>query len=626
MANNQDNRPRNPDEPAKPRPDNMRPQRSAKPGEAIPPVMSAATRRPPRQGEEVQPAQPMTQRQTSHYQKDLQRQRQLILATIAVVAITILVLAVGFFQSLVAPNIKTLAEVNGQSVSSGDYYKFRKIQLFKIIGQLQQQLSFAQGDQQNQIQSRIQLYQTEISDIGNGNRPVDQPTLEAYTGNLVAEKAAKDQFGIEVKDDELNGYLQDLFLGTIYTLTPNPTGVGATSTAGVVNTAVAAIATSTAGNTTPLPTATLSVSPSPSISATAATTPGVTGTAGAAGSPAPTSSAAPAITGTVSASTTVTATTTVTPTVTATSTPLPNDKVQSTISASRGSFVDSFKRATGLSEDDYKKYELKPQLIKKKVSERLVAEVPKIGEPYPQIKVSEILAKDEATAKDLQNQLKGVAPDQLEAKFGQLARDKSEDKVTAAHNGDVGWVVDGILDADVYKAVKDLSVGQLTDPIKTSSGYYLALVTGKDDKRALDAVGYNQLTTTDQNGNYVVFTKWLKDKVDAAKPKYNTPPTPTAVPTQVPAPVFTPVIPPTATATAVPTTAVPTTAAATIGTPGATTAAVTTANSTTAAVTTASGTTPAVTTASGTTAAVTTASSTTAAVTTVAAPSATPTK
>jgi len=620
MANNEDNQAESQEQTpikagATPRPDTVRPPRVQVPTKGgkpvLPPAGIAANRRPPRQAApSAQPQTPLNRRASSRYQQDLERQRQLTLATIIVVALIVIVFAVGIFQSLIAPNIKTVAQVNGQSVSSGDYYKFRKIQLFKRIGQLQQQLQFLQGDQQNQAQSQIQLAQSELADPTNSR--VDQPTLEGLVSNIVVEKAAKDQFNVAVSDDDVNRYLNDLFLTNIYTPTPNATGLPGTATAGAVNTAAAAIATSTADNTTPLPTSTPSVSPSsvvptttvattPPASSTgdANTTPGAATTANL--TPGLTSSAAP-ISGTVTTSTTVTATATVTPTATLTSTPIANDKVQATITTNEKGFVDSFKKATGLSEEDYKKLELRPQLIKKQVSQRLLDQLPKLGSPYAQIRASHILLKEEAAAKDIAAQLKALPADQLESKFIQLARDKSEDKSAAAHNGDLGWFIEGMLVDPFYQAAQKLDKGQVSDPVKTDFGYHVIWVTDKSNDRPLDAVEYNQLVTTDQSGDYVAYTKWVKKLVEAAKPRYDTPPTPTPVPTQVPAPVFTPVIPPTITPTALPTTAPPNTtvgitgtagAAATSVTPGASTAAVTpglaitSSSSTTAATTTA---------------------------------------
>lgn len=647
MSNNEDNRPseKTPVEAgSKQRPDRMRPQRSQTPagsqkvGPAIPPANSAANRRPPRQTQATPTHnQPMTRRAASRYQRDLQRQRQLVLATIVVIGLIVVVFLVGIFQSLIAPNIKTLAEVNGQTISSGDYYKFRKIKLFDEIGQLQQQLQFTQGDQQNQVQARIQLDQSELTDVTSHN--VDQPTLETLASNIIAEKAAKDQFGISVSDDELSNYLKDQFLATIYTPTPNATGLPATATAGAANTAAAAIATSTANNTTPLPTATSSVTPttttaSASPTTTTSLTPQPTGTGSANTTPGPassgtttpnltpgaTSSAAPAgtVSGTTTASTTVTATATVTPTATLTSTPIGADKVQATISTNQKSFLDAFKKATGLNEDDYRKFELRPQFVKKQVSQRLLAQQPQVGAPYPQIQASHILVKDEAVAKDLIAQLKAVPADQFKSKFIELARTKSEDTTSAAHNGDLGWFIEGMMVDPFYQAAQKLEKGQWTQdaPVKSDFGYHVIWVTDKSNDRPLDAVEYAQLTTTDQNGDYVAYTKWLKKQVEAAKPKYNTAPTPTTAPTQVPAPAFTPVIPPTVTATALPATAAPSPAAGT-GTPGTAAAGTTTPGATTAASTTVAATTAA---------ASTTAAATTAAATTATAPTPSPTK
>jgi hypothetical protein len=208
---------------------------------------------------------------------------------------------------------------------------------------------------------------------------------------------------------------------------------------------------------------------------------------------------------------------------------------------------------TGLSEGDYKELEVRPTLIKRKVSDILLAQLPGVGSPYPQLEASRIVTTTENGALELLVQLKGIPQDQLKPRFGEIARQQTNNNVEQPRNGYMGWFIDGsyaVGDADdeIWKAANKLQVGQLTDPpVRTNDGWEIIFLTGRDDKRPLDAEEVRVLRTTDQNGDYRVFTNWLKKLVDTSKPQYFTSPTPTTAPTQVAPPVFTPAIPPTPT-------------------------------------------------------------------------------
>ncbi len=540
----------------------------------------------------------MSARALSRYERDLKRQRQLVWATIGVIALVLIVLAFGIWQTTLAPNFQILATVNGQNISRTDYNKFRKIDLFKQSGSIQQQLNYTSGDQQAQLKSQLSLLQDEVNNITS--RPVNQDALERLVGNIVMEKAAKDQFNISVSDDEVNKYLGDQFQGIIYTPTPDATQAIQTATAGPVATQAAQFSTATAAAVTPLPTPTPSVSPTATttISPTAATTPGLTPDATTTAN-----AGTPGAATTVSGTTTVSATVTVTPTATATATAMAASAVQATAGAYQSDYLKSFRAYTGLSDDDYKKLEARPTLIKKKVVDKLAETQPKIGQPYPSEKLSHILVADEATAQDIYKQLKATPPDQLEAKFAQLAREKSTDTGSASHNGDLGWSTDKTAyDKDFLAAALKLNKGEFTQPVKTQFGYHIILCTDKDPNRPLDANTIQGFQQADASGDPQFFADWLKDKVKAANPTFNTPPTPAPTATVIPVPAFTPVIPPTNTPAPPPTT-VDTSATAGAGTPAGTTAGATTAGPTGASTTAA--TTAAATTASPTTAGIT---------------------
>ena len=65
--------------------------------------------------------------------------------------------------------------------------------------------------------------------------------------------------------------------------------------------------------------------------------------------------------------------------------------------------------------------------------------------------------------------------------FSAIAKEFSRGN-TAISGGDIGWVQNNHLDRDVFQALGSLSVGQITNPVRTSDAYYVVKL---NDKRVL---------------------------------------------------------------------------------------------------------------------------------------------
>lgn len=81
----------------------------------------------------------------------------------------------------------------------------------------------------------------------------------------------------------------------------------------------------------------------------------------------------------------------------------------------------------------------------------------------------------------------GRLRDQLLAGAGfiPLARQFSQ-SASAQQGGDIGWVPEGQLDPEIDQAIAHLQPGQLSEPVRTTGGYYLMLLR---DHRAAPAAG-----------------------------------------------------------------------------------------------------------------------------------------
>jgi len=93
-----------------------------------------------------------------------------------------------------------------------------------------------------------------------------------------------------------------------------------------------------------------------------------------------------------------------------------------------------------------------------------------------QVEASHILVDSEEDAWMLKEKL-----DAGEATFSELAAEYSEDTGTSADGGELGWFERGVMVEEFENAAFGLEVGEVSDPVETSYGWHLILVTGHED-------------------------------------------------------------------------------------------------------------------------------------------------
>lgn len=161
---------------------------------------------------------------------------------------------------------------------------------------------------------------------------------------------------------------------------------------------------------------------------------------------------------------------------------IPDDEVdaelalQSDLAAANGTSLEEVVAAQLYTMDEYRAV-VRGFLLVQRVSEQ-VAVVPEIA---PQVHSRHILVTDEATARELLNQL------QAGADFAQLAAQYSLDVSTASSGGDLGWVTRGVLlQREVEDAIFALQPGQLApDPVRSSLGYHVIQTLERVEDRPL---------------------------------------------------------------------------------------------------------------------------------------------
>ena len=108
-----------------------------------------------------------------------------------------------------------------------------------------------------------------------------------------------------------------------------------------------------------------------------------------------------------------------------------------------------------------------------------------------QARARHILVEDEKTANDIIAQLKNLKGEALTKKFAELASQKSIDKGSAAHGGELGWFGQSQMVKPFADAAFALKKGEVTQkPVKSNFGYHVIL---KEDSKAAGTVGLNEV-------------------------------------------------------------------------------------------------------------------------------------
>ena len=102
-----------------------------------------------------------------------------------------------------------------------------------------------------------------------------------------------------------------------------------------------------------------------------------------------------------------------------------------------------------------------------------------------QIRASHILVKDEATAREVLDQVKADP-----SKFADIAKEKSTDKTSGAKGGDLGMFGQGRMVPDFERAAFALKPNEISDIVKTQYGYHIIIVLERKEgeRRPFDQV------------------------------------------------------------------------------------------------------------------------------------------
>ncbi|HMB26271.1 MAG TPA: peptidylprolyl isomerase [Patescibacteria group bacterium] len=138
----------------------------------------------------------------------------------------------------------------------------------------------------------------------------------------------------------------------------------------------------------------------------------------------------------------------------------------------------------GWTEEQFKEHMVRPEALYEKLYEKI-----------PKTERSIAMAKAQA-----ENVLSLL--EKGEKSFSDLAKEYSQDQATAESGGDLGWFPKGVMVEEFEKVAFDLSVGEVSDLVKTEFGYHLIKVEDKveaDDETGEEKVKARHILFKFQN-------------------------------------------------------------------------------------------------------------------------------
>ena len=478
----------------------------------------------------------MTRRARSRHQRELARQRLVMIVAGSAIGLALLAVLIGVVYERIWIPSRPVAQVGNVTLSRGDYWSERKNDIARRMAQNMQLLSLFGGQFASQFEGQIPQLDAEVQSIRTA--PVDESTIDGWAERQTILQNAAQEFNIQISDGEIAQQLVTDLSRAFPAPTTQPTG-----TATLSQTAAMSATTTTGEPTvaaTQAPTSTSVVTPTP-------------------GGP----------------------TATEAPTAVPTATPLADAALQQQ-DAVLGRLYDAYQQEilklspdptqplkAQLSLDDFKVAmhdQYLRQALSSRVEEQLLPEASFTPSTDPStLEVRQILITTTATLSDTQEvrdaalakrkpeaeailaQLRGGAD------FATLAKQKSEDYATRDNGGTLpsfdkdGKTSDGRqMNPAIVKAVLAMKENEISDVIPTPFGWSIIQLT----KRTVETKEAQLATARSKK-----FDEWVAQKRAATTVERFPPvsPTPTEPPTALPPPLPTVVLAATPTATTVPT-------------------------------------------------------------------------
>ncbi len=398
----------------------------------------------------------VTRKQQNRVERE-HRQRTLITAaTVAIIALVVLILGYGVLDQLVFQKNKPVATVDGTKISLADFQsrvRYDRYQLIQNTMSLQQYAQMFSFDE-NSANYFNQQIQQNMNTLSNEQVMGDQVVEELVNDVVIAKQAEK--MGITVSDEEIEVALQEAF-GYYANGTPTPEPTATT-----------------------FATATLSGLQKTLVPPTATPGPTATATAGATATP----TEKPTATATADANATPTAI----PTPEPTATPYTLEGYKTTYA----DYVAALDTEAQFSADQFREI-FRSRLLYDKVLAEVTKDILPV-EDY--IWARHILVATEEEAAVIEGELSAGKD------WTKLAAEFSTDDSNKDKGGDLGWFNKTAMVTEFSDAAFALTeVGEISKPVKTTFGYHIIQLLGKETRPASS----DTLTQMKQDK----FTEWL---------------------------------------------------------------------------------------------------------------------
>ncbi len=400
----------------------------------------------------------VTKKHLARQDRERRQTRLIVGIAIGIIAIVVLGIAYGLLNDTLFLNWRPAVTVNGQSRSLHDFQAQVRVARQQLIGQYMQYTQLAQmfGIDPNSDQQMSNSL-TQITDELDTPSTLGSMVIDDMVHDLLIRQYAKAN-GITV------------------------------SAADVEKAAEAALQYFPNGTPTSTLTPTTLVYPTLDATQLALMTPTLTPTL------APTATIAPTNTLVPTPTPNLTSTATLIPSLTPTATPYTLKGYQSQYQTSLKDYA-----ALGLSDTEFRYIFFETGLYQTRVQAKVTAN---ITHQQEQVWVRAIEVADEKTANDIHTQLLAGAD------FATLATKDSIDTGSKDNGGDLGWFGrdSTTVPTELITAAFSLKIGDISQPIKTTSGYEIIQLLGHEVRPLTDQEYQNAVSNA--------FTAWLTQQRD----------------------------------------------------------------------------------------------------------------
>ena len=387
----------------------------------------------------------------SRAEREAEIQRQIVLWTSVAIGFILVIVAVAFIINQVIIPGRKVAEVNGETITVGEFQD--RVRLERVLNseklsvRISQMMNFGFTDP-NEAFNQLLQFDTESASRWSELSAPDQMGLRVVN-DMIDDQIVRDEAerrGITVTEDDINqavlSFLELPDLEVPETVDPE---------------------------TTPEPEPSVTPSPTPLVTATP--------------SPVPTATNTPELSPTPS----------FTPAPTATAVPTDTYDVQL---ESQTELVDDFYRyvsdRAGVSRDQIRDY-FETLALRTKLGEAVI----EIGDSAIWVNARHILVETEAEALDIIEALNNGES------FAELAAVNSTDTGSGAAGGELGWANSDQYVDEFADAVRTLEIGAISDPVESDFGFHIIQVREREDREMEDSERESRIARE--------FVTWLEE-------------------------------------------------------------------------------------------------------------------